>query len=406
MNIQAYFRDRARVVVSQRRASKGRSFAAGFTAIELVAVIAALGLLAAILLPSLSYARNEARTLTCQDRLFAFGQALQTYVNANQDYIPGVNTSGVATRAKNGIWGALNPHTIPVQSYDWMTPLLQADPSLPDNRAARFQYLYAQYACPEQTRQSVLYQTGLNMCLDKADFLAYPSWPASSYLMPQYFSLWGTTYNGWALARKEGSSLLVTAACASPSWEVLNTTYSSHLSQVGPPASKIFVADGTRYMDANGLIDTDVQPEPQLFGAFASGGGWWCGGTEYGVKSNSLSWDGRHVNPGSPAQGQNLPASYRHRSSAAGGQAAPSGIMPLHLTEVGDAELINDRTLPARDGTVQGNNGYINAVYFDGHVETLNDRQSREISLWYPTGSIVQASSEGLTYAANGTVIP
>jgi prepilin-type N-terminal cleavage/methylation domain-containing protein/prepilin-type processing-associated H-X9-DG protein len=405
MNIHSCLRDRVRGGASQPRVSVGRSVPAGFTAVELVAVIVVLALLAAILLPSLSYARNEARTVTCQNRLQAFGQALQAYANANEDYIPGVNTTGLVTRAKNGVSGAMNPHTVPVQSFDWMTPLLQDDPSLPDNRAARFHSLYSAYQCPEQTRTSSLYSTGTTP--DSVDFVQFPSWPACSYLMPAYFSYWGRSFAQTVLTHSEANpSLAVLAQVVSSSWEVRSDSYSSHIDQVGPPAGKIFVADGTRYMDASNIISTNISPDPYSYGAFTSLGAWWCGGTEYGVRALSRSWDGRYVNPGSPANGRNLPVSYRHRPQVSGGQITQSGATQLAGAEAGAVQLAPGSIQVPSNDTAQGNTGYINAVFFDGHVATLNDRQSREISLWYPTGSIVTISAEGMTNVPNGTVIP
>ena len=329
------------------------------------------------------------------------------YANDNADGLPGVNTTGLVTRAKIGVAGALNPRTVPVQSYDWMTPLLQDDADLPGNRAARFHYVYSQYQCPEQTRTAILYTLGLNNSPDRADFAQYPTWPACSYLMPAYFSLWGRSYAQTILTYTETSPALpIRARTILSSWEVQNDTYSSHLSQVGPASRKVFAADGTRYMDAFNVIDIDVNPDSSWYGAFSSLGAWWCGSTEYGVKTGSLNWNGRPISPGSPSQGLNLPVSYRHGPPSWGEQAASSGAVRLDGPEAGDGELSGAGMQIAQNGTAQGNTGYINAIFFDGHVETLSDRQSREISLWYPTGSTVQVSAQGMTDVPNGTVIP
>jgi prepilin-type processing-associated H-X9-DG protein len=58
--------------------------------------------------------------------------------------------------------------------------------------------------------------------------------------------------------------------------------------------------------------------------------------------------------------------------------------------------------------TAQSNSGRINALFFDGHVASLNDRQSREPVLWYPSGATVTASgeAEGMVYVPEGFVIP
>ena len=68
--------------------------------------------------------------------------------------------------------------------------------------------------------------------------------------------------------------------------------------------------------------------------------------------------------------GQNLAWSYRHGGS--GGASASA----------------ND---------VRSNAGEINALFFDGHVARLDDRASREIEYWYPSGTTVVNLGDGLT---------
>jgi len=78
------------------------------------------------------------------------------------------------------------------------------------------------------------------------------------------------------------------------------------------------------------------------------------------------------------AQGRNLAWSYRHHSSSG---------------------------RPLTDG-VRSNSGEINALFFDGHVERLDDRQSRDIEYWYPSGSTVIEKSEGLTDVPDNYKVP
>ena len=168
----------------------------------------------------------------------------------------------------------------------------------------------------------------------------------------------------------------------SPSWEVTNCNYTSGITHVGPPSRKIFVADGTRYVAPGGIVDIDVAPDPSFFGAFTSPGAWSSRSTAYGVETGSQTWGDHSVAYGSASEGQNLRYSYRH-------------VRPEEAVQ------------PNRDPrTAQDNTGGINAAFFDGHVERLYDRESREISLWYPTGSIVQYPDYGMTDVPAGYVIP
>ena len=233
--------------------------------------------------------------------------------------------------------------------------------------------------CIRDSYNSALYAEGLAQSPDAQQMRDESPWPAVSYLMPVHFQYFGQDYLGQVLAIVDymGRPKRLWTKVAPESWEVVVNDFKPQIERVGPPARKVFVADGTRYLDYSGLLDHDVQPLPDWFGSFTTSGAWWCGSTAYGVKQGSPNWDGQPVPRGSPSDGQNLALSYRHGTQGA--------------TLSGDAH---------------GNEGKINAVFFDGHVARMSDRQSREVHLWYPTGAVVKRPNEGMTQVPQNFVIP
>jgi prepilin-type N-terminal cleavage/methylation domain-containing protein/prepilin-type processing-associated H-X9-DG protein len=80
----------------------------GFTLIELLTVIAIIGILAAIIIPTVGKVRKSAQTAQCVSNLRQIGMAINLYAQSNKDRLPGplFDGQGPTYYAQNGLSGS------------------------------------------------------------------------------------------------------------------------------------------------------------------------------------------------------------------------------------------------------------------------------------------------------------
>ena len=102
---------------------------AAFTLIELLVVIAIIAILAAMLLPALSKAKQKAQSMACLSNLRQWGIALQVYGSDASDYIPRDGTDGGGTYASytGATTGPGSPND-PVAWFNALPPLVAGQP--------------------------------------------------------------------------------------------------------------------------------------------------------------------------------------------------------------------------------------------------------------------------------------
>lgn len=197
----------ARLILPRTRPPAARR-RAGVSLVDVMIVIAVVVLLLAMLLPSLSFARERARRLMCKNNLRQWGSALNYYRAANDDYLP---TEGTYLNInKPGTWFNELPPLLGLPSYK--------DAARDGKQIKEHPALHV-WICPSKNQTDAYksrsgknqFHYGMNQVLD-----GHGSSPEGSRDTPGFPDAGETALRAWRFSRKPRTVFMFDIAGNSP----------------------------------------------------------------------------------------------------------------------------------------------------------------------------------------------
>jgi prepilin-type N-terminal cleavage/methylation domain-containing protein/prepilin-type processing-associated H-X9-DG protein len=314
-----------------------------FTLIELLVVISIIALLIALLLPSLLAAREHARSVICSGNMRSLGIAQAVYFTDNDGAIAGPNTSGLHLNSFTG--GSYGQRVAgnagaddPMTADDWMSPILGHYLGLSTNRKQRLIEIFNHhFRCQSNdARYDYIYGGG-------GGFPAAGETYVNSYSAPMTFHYF------WSAGQASNGGYTDRSAYYGNQYDQLvnigTANYRFTIETVGSVSEKAAFTEGTRYVNEAGEISFNTDAGSRYGGNFVN---------------RSPTVNVIYQRNGNP---------YKY---------APNG-RDLHR----DSARLSYRH--ADDS--------MNVAFFDGHAENLEHADTRDVNLWFPSGSTVRRTN-------------
>lgn len=262
----------------------------GFTIVDVLAVSGTMLAAAAVTQPVLEDAKDQSMAMTNRSQHQRLSARQSMFIAANDGQFASANVTGwLSTPGPDQdptLFEGNQTASTPTQTMDWITPLLGDELGLSANRAIRTQEVLEQVRDPRNGHfnDALFLASGAG---DADDFVAAANnggYRTVSYLAPAAFHYWGTPKPGGFVKGKgvvKGDEEIWNQMYGGVpyNWNVIAASniktprdYRPRIQNVGPSLSeKVMFADGTRYVDFDGLTDIDVSATPGVFGNFVSG---------------------------------------------------------------------------------------------------------------------------------------
>lgn len=326
----------------------------GFTLVELLVVVAIIAILMSLLLPAVSKAQRASRSVACMANLRSIGQALTFYVNESKGWIPGsAHTTSrhfyTATTFSTPLQvTAGNVPPGPISTTDWIAPLARIlKISLPETGEV-------------EPRYDAYRKIGLFLCPGGMDVMSSP-FPATTPIDPGqqlgYATAFGFMVNrGTTPAFPSPGVTDQTRVSTGGGWPQYPADYSPRVTKVGNPSEKIFAADAGKFMNGGPGLTFNLSFAPTPNSPGRNSGPY----SDWGAWTNATSaYDRSAVNGGNMMDGRVF--SFRHGDTRPG----------------------------MRYGSYR-----LNAVFYDGHAENLNEVEATHPRLWLPRGTVIPATPD------------